>query len=52
MVEEPDMMLVEKIKRARGKYEEILRVVEEIKKVGVRVLRGDKWEIEGDLVLK
>ena len=27
-------------------------MVKEIKKVGVRNLRGDKWEIEKDLVLK
>jgi len=27
-------------------------MVKEIKKVGVRKLRGDKWEIEKDLVLK
>jgi len=27
-------------------------VVEEIKKVGVRVLKGDEWQVEGELVLK
>ena len=46
------MMLVEKIKRAREKDEEVKRVVEEMKKVGVKNLRGDEWKIEGDLVLK
>ena len=30
----------------------IVRVVEEIKKVGVKVLRGEEWQLEGDLVLK
>ena len=30
----------------------IVRVVEEIKKVGVKVLRGEDWQLEGDLVLK
>jgi len=45
-------MLVEKIKRAREKDEEVVKVIEEIKKAGVKVLRGDEWEIEGELVLK
>jgi len=40
------------MKRARGKDKEVVKVVEEIKKMGVRNLRGDKWEIEEDLVLK
>jgi len=26
--------------------------VKEIKKVRVKVLQGDKWQVEGDLVLK
>ena len=34
--------IVEKIKKARGKDKEVVRVVEETKKAGVRVLRGDK----------
>ena len=29
-----------------------MKVAEEIRKVGVRVLRDNKWEIEEDLVLK
>jgi len=40
------------IKRARGKDKEVVKVVEEIKKMGVRNLRGNKWKIKGDLVLK
>ena len=52
VVERPEMMLLEKIKKARGKDEEVVRVVEEIKKIGVKNLRGDEWEIEEDLVLK
>jgi len=44
--------ILEKIKTARSKNEEVVRVVEEIKKAGVKVLRGDEWQIEGDLVLK
>ena len=30
----------------------MVRIVEEIKKVRVRVLRDNKWEIKEDLVLK
>ena len=44
--------IVEKIKRARGKDKEIVRVVEEIKKAGVKMLQGEKWQIEEELVLK
>jgi len=37
-----ETMLIEKIKRAREKDKEIVRVVEEMKKVGMRILRGDE----------
>ena len=42
VVEVLEMMLIEKIKRARGKDEEIVKVVEEMKKAGIKTLRGDK----------
>ena len=42
----------EKIKIARSKDEEVVRVVEKMKRMGVKVLQGDEWQIEGDLVLK
>ena len=51
IVEELETILVEKIKRVKGKDEEVVKV-EEMKKVGVKVLRGDKQKIEGNLVLK
>ena len=37
---------------AKSKNKEVVRIVEKIKKVGVKVLRGEKQQIEGDLVLK
>jgi len=37
---------------ARSKNKKVVRVVAEIKKVEVKVLREDKWQIEEDLVLK
>jgi len=42
VVEELEMMLIEKIKRAKGKDEEIVKVVEEMKKAGIKALREDK----------
>jgi len=42
---------LEKIKIARSKNK-VVRIVEEMKKAGVKVLRGEVWQVEGDLVLK
>ena len=52
VVEGPEVDLLEKIKKARSKDKDIVRVVEEMKKTGVRELRGNKWKMEGELVLK
>jgi len=52
VVEGPEVELLEKIKKARSKDEDVVRVVEEMKKAGVRELQGNEWQIEGDLVLK
>jgi len=52
VVEGPEVEIVEKIRKARSKDEDVVRVVEEMKKVGVKELRGNEWKIEGDLVLK
>ena len=52
VVEGPEVDLAEKIKKARSEDEDVIRVVEEMKKMGVRELRGNEWKIEGDLVLK
>ena len=41
IVKELETMLVKKIKRIRKKAEEVVKVVEEMKRVKVRVLRGD-----------
>ena len=38
--------IVEKIKKAKSKDKEIVRVVEEMKKAGVKVVRGEEWQIE------
>jgi len=52
VVEGPEVDLLEKIKKARSKDEDIVRVVEEMKKAGVRELWGNEWKIEGELVLE
>ena len=52
IIEEPEVDLVEKIKKMRSKDEDVVRVVEEMKKAGIKELRGNEWKIEGDLVLK
>ena len=42
VVEGPEEVIKEKIKRVRGKDEEMVKVVEEIKKAKVQNLRGNK----------
>jgi len=44
--------IVKRIKKARDKDKEVIKAVEEMKKVGVKVLRNDEWQIEKGLVLK
>jgi len=52
VIEEPKVDIIEKIKRARSKDEEVVRVVEGMKKAEVKTLKGEKWQIEENLVLK
>ena len=47
VIEEPEVNILEKIKIVRSKDEEVVRIVEKMKKVGVKVLRGEKQQIEG-----
>ena len=42
VVKELETVLVEKIKNAREKDKEVIKIVEEIQKIGVRNLRGNK----------
>ena len=52
VVEGLEVELVEKIKKVRSKDKDVVRVVEEMKKAGVRELRGNEWKLEENLVLK
>ena len=52
VIEGPEVEIIEKIKKARNKDKDVVRIVEEIKKTNIKELRGNKWRIEGDLILK
>ena len=52
VIEGLEVDIVEKIKRVRSKDEDIVRIIEEMKKAKVKELQGEEWKIEGDLVLK
>jgi len=44
--------IIEKIKKSEVKDNKVVKAVEEMKKIRVKVLRNDKWQIEDNLVLK
>jgi len=52
VIEGLEVNIIENIKKARGKEKEIVRVAEEMKKAGIRALKGEEWQPERDLVLK
>ena len=52
IIEESKVEILEKIKKARGKDEDVVRIVEEMKKAGVKAIQGEEWKMKGELVLK
>jgi len=52
LVEGPEKEIVKKIKKVRDKDEEVIKVVKEMKKTGVKTLRDEEWQIKKILVLK
>ena len=40
-----------RIKKTKGKDKKVVRIIEEMKKAEVKVLRGDEWELKNDLHL-
>jgi len=40
VIEGPEVKIIEKIKKARGKDKEVVRIVEEMKKAGVKEIQG------------
>jgi len=43
VIEGPEVDILEKIKKTRSKDEEVVRVIEEMKKVGINAVRGEEW---------
>jgi len=52
LIEGVEEEIINKIKKSETKDDKIVKVVEEMKKAGIKVLRNDKWQIEDELVLK
>ena len=52
IIEGPEVDILEKIKKAKSKDKDVVRIVEKMKKAKVKELQGNKWQIERDLVLK
>ena len=52
LVEGLEKEIVKKIKQARDKDKEVIKVVKEMKKTGVKILRDEEWQIKKGLVLK
>ncbi len=52
VIEGPEVEIIKKIKKARSKDEEVVRIVEEMKKAKVKAIQGEEQQIKGDLVLK
>ena len=42
IIEEPEVDIVEKIKKARSKNKKVVRIVEKMKKAGVKVIQGEE----------
>ena len=52
LIERAKEEIIEKIKKSEVKNDEMVKVVEEMKKARVKVLRNNKWQIEDNLMLK
>ena len=52
VIEGLEVDIMKKIKKARSRDEDVVRIVEEMKKAGVKELRGEEWKVEEKLVIK
>ena len=52
LIEGAEEEIMEKIKKSKAKNDKVVKMVEEMKKTEVKVLRDNKWQIEDNLVLK
>jgi len=44
--------LKERIRRVQEEDEKVVKVVEELKRAGIKTLKNEEWEIEDRLVMK
>jgi len=51
LIERVEKEVIEKIKKLEAKNNKVVKV-EEIKKIGVKVLKNNEWQIKNELVLK
>jgi len=52
VIEGPEVDIMKKIKKARSRDKDVIRIVEKMKRAKVKELHRSKWQMEGDLVLK
>jgi len=52
LIEGVEKEIIEKIKKSEAKNNRIVKVVEDMKKMEVKVLRNDEWQTKNELVLK
>ena len=52
VIKGPEVEITKKIKKARSKDKDVVRIVKEMKKARVKKLRENEWQIEEELVLK
>ena len=52
VIEGPKVDILEKIKITKSRDKEVVRVVEEMKMIGVKVLKEEEWQVKRDIVLK
>ena len=44
--------ILDRIRKSEAKDDEVVKVVEEMKKAGIKMLRDEEWREEGGLLLK
>ena len=52
LIKKAEEGILEKIKKLKAKYNEVVKTIKEMKKTKVKVLRNNKWQIKDKLVLK
>ena len=52
LIEGAEEEIIEKIKKSETKDNKVVKVVKEMEKAGIKVLRKNDWHIKDDLVLK